>query len=168
MRFIHLYKYFVILFLIILSKTSYTQLSDYIFKNQLYFKLKSIANLSENSWKLIEEDPNNISTTIFPFSSFLDSIGTLNIKQPFGKRKDFEQLYVTFLVKFTENNHDLNKIIKKFNEFTEIEYAEPKFKDFEEYLPNDPNYNNCWHLDKIQANLAWDLVGQQQYCSFNS
>ena len=70
MRFIHLYKYFVILFLIILSKTSYTQLSDYIFKNQLYFKLKSIANLSENSWKLIEEDPNNISTTIFPFSSF--------------------------------------------------------------------------------------------------
>ena len=157
MRFIHLYKYFVILFLIILSKTSYTQLSDYIFKNQLYFKLKSIANLSENSWKLIEEDPNNISTTIFPFSSFLDSIGTLNIKQPFGKRKDFEQLYVTFLVKFTENNHDLNKIIKKFNEFTEIEYAEPKFKDFEEYLPNDPNYNNCWHLDKIQANLAWDL-----------
>ena len=70
MRFIHLYKYFVILFLIILSKTSYAQLSDYIFKNQLYFKLKSIANLSENSWKLIEEDPNNISTTIFPLVVF--------------------------------------------------------------------------------------------------
>ena len=157
MRFIHLYKYFVILILIILSQTFYTQLSDSIFKNQLYFKLKSIANLSENSWKLIEENPNNISATIFPFSSFLDSIGIVNIKQPFGKRKDFEKLYITFLVRFTENNHDLNKIIKKFNEFTEIEYAEPKFKDFEEYLPNDPNYNNCWHLDKIQANLAWDL-----------
>ena len=24
-------------------------------------------------------------------------------------------------------------------------------------IPNDPSYSSCWHLNKIQANLAWDL-----------
>ena len=42
-------------------------------------------------------------------------------------------------------------------DFSELEYTEPVYKDFEDYIPNDPSYSNCWHLNKIQANLAWDL-----------
>ena len=135
----------------------YSQTIDSIFENQLYVKLNSLDNISESSWKLVESSPNNINSTAFPFGALLDSIGLINIKQPFGIKKKAEKLYLTFLVEFTDQNHDLNKIIKKLNDFVEVDYSEPKFKDFEEYLPNDPSYNSCWHLNKIQANLAWDL-----------
>ncbi|MDB9990568.1 S8 family serine peptidase [Flavobacteriales bacterium] len=130
---------------------------DSVFENQLYIKLNSLDNISESSWKLVESSPNNINSTAFPFGEFLDSIGLINIKQPFGIKKEAEKLYLTFLVEFTDQNHDLNKLIKKLNEFVEVDYSEPKFKDFEDYLPNDPSYSSCWHLDKIQANLAWEL-----------
>ena len=130
---------------------------DSVFENQLYVKLNSLDNISESSWKFVESSPNNINSTAFPFGEFLDSIGLINIKQPFGIKKEAEKLYLTFLVEFTDQNHDLNKIIKKLNEFVEVDYSEPKFKDFEDYLPNDPSYSSCWHLDKIQANLAWEL-----------
>ncbi|MCH1613883.1 MAG: S8 family serine peptidase, partial [Flavobacteriales bacterium] len=84
-------------------------------------------------------------------------IGLINIKQPFGRKKNAEKLYLTFLIEFTDKNHDLNKIINDLSKFSEIDYSEPKFKDFEDYLTNDPSYSSCWHLNKIQANLAWDL-----------
>ena len=135
----------------------WSQMLDSVFENQLYVKLNSLDNISESSWKLVESSPNNINSTAFPFGEFLDSIGLINIKQPFGIKKEAEKLYLTFLVEFTDQNHDLNKIIKKLNEFVEVDYSEPKFKDFEDYLPNDPSYSSCWHLDKIQANLAWEL-----------
>jgi len=135
----------------------WTQNNDTIFENQLYVKLKSLDNISESSWKSLENSPNNINSSVFPFGDFLDSIGIINIKQPFGKIKEAEKLYLTFLIEFTNQNHDLNKIIKKLSDFSEVDYAEPKFKDFEDYLPNDPSYSSCWHLNKIQGNLAWDL-----------
>ena len=136
---------------------AWTQNNDTIFENQLYLKLKSLDNISESSWKAVENSPNNISSSVFPFGGFLDSIGLINIKQPFGKKKDAEKLYLTFLLEFTDKNHDLNKIINDLSKFSEVDYSEPKFKDFEDYIPNDPSYSSCWHLNKIQANLAWDL-----------
>ena len=135
----------------------WTQNNDTIFENQLYVKLKSLDNISEFSWKSVENSPNNINSSVFPFGGFLDSIGLINIKQPFGKKKNAEKLYLTFLLEFTDKNHDLNKIIKDLSKFSEVDYSEPKFKDFEDYIPNDPSYSSCWHLNKIQANLAWDL-----------
>ena len=101
----------------------------FFFLIQLYFKLKSFDVLTLSSWKIIEKNPNDIPSSIFPFKNFLDSIGIVTIKQPFGKRIDFEKLYITFLVEFTENNHELKKIIKGFSRFSEIDYSEPKYKD---------------------------------------
>ena len=135
----------------------WTQNNDTIFENQLYLKLKSLDNISESLWKSVENSPNNINSSVFPFGGFLDSIGLINIKQPFGKKKNAEKLYLTFLLEFTDKKHDLNKIIKDLSKFSEVDYSEPKFKDFEDYIPNDPSYSSCWHLNKIQANLAWDL-----------
>ena len=135
----------------------WTQNNDTIFENQLYVKLKSLDNISESSWKSVENSPNNINSSVFPFGGFLDSIGLINIKQPFGKKKNAKKLYLTFLLEFTDKKHDLNKIIKDLSKFSEVDYSEPKFKDFEDYIPNDPSYSSCWHLNKIQANLAWDL-----------
>ena len=135
----------------------WTQNNDTIFENQLYVKLKSLDNISESSWKLVENSPNNINSSVFPFGGFLDSIGLINIKQPFGKKKNAEKLYLTFLLKFTDKNHDLNKIIKDLSKFSEVDYSEPKYLDFLDFQPNDPSLNNCWHLAKIQAFDAWDL-----------
>lgn len=135
----------------------WTQNNDTIFENQLYVKLKSLDNISESSWKSVENSPYNINSSVFPFGGVLDSIGLINIKQPFGKKKNAEKLYLTFLLEFTDKKHDLNKIIKDLSKFSEVDYSEPKFKDFEDYTPNDPSYSSCWHLNKIQANLAWDL-----------
>ena len=150
-------KIFFSISFLFFNSFGWSQMLDSVFENQLYVKLNSLDNISESSWKLIESSPNNINSTAFPFGEFLDSIGLINIKQPFGIKKEAEKLYLTFLVEFTDQNHDLNKIIKKLNEFVEVDYSEPKFKDFEDYLPNDPSYSSCWHLDKIQANLAWEL-----------
>ena len=135
----------------------WTQNNDTIFENQLYVKLKSLDNISESSWKTVENSPNNINSSVFPFGGFLDSIGLINIKQPFGKKKNAEKLYLTFLLKFTDKNHDLNKIIKDLSKFSEVDYSEPKYLDFLDFQPNDPSLNNCWHLAKIQAFDAWDL-----------
>jgi len=147
---------FYLSFLFVYSM-GWTQNNDTIFENQLYVKLKSLDNISESSWKSVENSPNNINSSVFPFGGFLDSIGLINIKQPFGKKKNAEKLYLTFLLEFTDKKHDLNKIIKDLSKFSEVDYSEPKFKDFEDYIPNDPSYSSCWHLNKIQANLAWDL-----------
>ena len=150
-------KIFFSISFLFFNSFGWSQMLDSVFENQLYVKLNSLDNISESSWKLVESSPNNINSTAFPFGEFLDSIGLINIKHPFGIKKEAEKLYLTFLVEFTDQNHDLNKIIKKLNEFVEVDYSEPKFKDFEDYLPNDPSYSSCWHLDKIQANLAWEL-----------
>ena len=101
----------------------WSQNNDTIFENQLYVKLKSLDNISESSWKLVENSPNNINSSVFPFGGFLDSIGLINIKQPFGKKKNAEKLYLTFLLEFTDKNHDLNKIIKILNDFVEVDYS---------------------------------------------
>ena len=93
-----------------------------LFENQLYVKLKSLDNLSESSWKAVENSPNNINSSVF-FGSFLDSIGLIKLQ-----RKNAEKLYLTFLLEFTDKKHNLNKIIK--GKFSEVDYSEPKFKDF--------------------------------------
>ena len=78
---------FSLSFLLVYSM-GWTQNNDTIFENQLYLKLKSLDNISESSWKAVENSPNNISSSIFSFGDFLDSIGLINIKQPFGKKKN--------------------------------------------------------------------------------
>ena len=125
--------------------------------NQLYFKLNSVDNISEVSWKKIEDNSLDISLDLFPFKNFLDSIGTITISHPFGKKKEFTKLYLTFLVQLRDNSPDLNKLVKRLESFSEIDYAEPKFLDFLDFQPNDPSLNSCWHLSKIQAYDAWDV-----------
>ena len=95
------YRYFSTFFLGLALSTSFSQSNDSVFRNQLYFKLKSYDVLTLSSWKIIEKNPNNVPSSIFPFKNFLDSIGIVTIKQPFGKSIDFEKLYITFLVEFT-------------------------------------------------------------------
>ena len=125
--------------------------------NQIYFKLNFIDNISEVSWKKIEYNSLDIPLDLFPFNDFLDSVGAINISQPFGKKKEFTQLYLTFLVQLGDDYPDLNKLVKRLESFSEIDYAELKYLDFLDFQPNDPSLNSCWHLSKIQAYNAWDI-----------
>ena len=103
-------KSFIFFIILFVYSMGWTQNNDTIFENQLYVKLNHY-NISESSWKSVENSPNNINSSVFPFGGFLDSIGLINIKQPFAK-KNAEKLYLTFLLEFTDKKHDLNKIIK--------------------------------------------------------
>ncbi len=52
---------------------------------------------------------------------------------------------------------NLDSLILRLNQFSEIEFAEkvPLYKLF--FTPNDPLYSTQWNLSKIQADLAWNL-----------
>ena len=132
------------------------EISTY-FQGELYLKLNSYDLLSESAWIEIENNPREIPVSVFPFSSFFNNISIKNIEQPFGLKREAIDLYTTFLFQMDVTNQELENIIKNLNELPEIDYAEPVYKDEEDLIPNDPSYNNCWHLDKIQAHLAWDI-----------
>jgi subtilisin family serine protease len=38
-----------------------------------------------------------------------------------------------------------------------VEYAEPDYVVSPSYIPNDPSYNNQWHLPKMNVDQAWDI-----------
>ena len=135
----------------------FSQSHDSIFTNQIYFKLNYLEDISKESWEIIDENPSNIPLSIFPFEDYLESLGISNIEQPFGKKKQAIKLYLTFLVEFKNKNQDLNKIIKDFQTLSTIDYAELVYRDYKDFIPNDPSYSSCWHLPKIQADLSWDL-----------
>ena len=141
-----------------LSAISFTQSKNpKFFQGELYLKLNDYNIISESNWVNIEKNPNDISLNYFPFASFFDSIVVMQIEQPYGKKKEAIDLYTTFLFKTKAIDKELELLIQKLNELPEIEYAEPVYIDEEDFTPNDPNYSSCWHLDKIKADLAWDI-----------
>ena len=150
-------KYLLPFSCLFLSSFSFSQTLNNTSTNQLYFKLNSLENLSDFSWKQIEDNSQDIPKDLFPFKNFLDSIGVINISQPFGKKKEFTKLYLTFLAQLRNDSPDFNKLIKRMESFSEIDYSEPKYLDFLDFQPNDPSLNSCWHLSKIQAFDAWSL-----------
>ena len=150
-------KYLLPFSCLFLSSFSFSQTLNNTSTNQLYFKLNSFENLSDFSWKQIEDNSQDIPQDLFPFKNFLDSIGVINISQPFGKKKEFTKLYLTFLAQLRDDYPDFNKLIKRMESFSEIDYSEPKYLDFLDFQPNDPSLNSCWHLSKIQAFDAWSL-----------
>ena len=150
-------KYLLPFSCLFLSSFSFSQTLNNTSTNQLYFKLNSLENLSDFSWKQIEDNSQDITQDLFPFKNFLDSIGVINISQPFGKKKEFTKLYLTFLAQLRDDYPDFNKLIKRMESFSEIDYSEPKYLDFLDFQPNDPSLNSCWHLSKIQAFDAWSL-----------
>ena len=156
-------KYLLPFSCLFLSSFSFSQTLNNTSTNQLYFKLNSLENLSDFSWKQIEDNSQDITQDLFPFKNFLDSIGVINISQPFGKKKEFTKLYLTFLAQLRDDYPDFNKLIKRMENFSEIDYSEPKYLDFLDFQPNDPSLNSCWHLSKIQAFDAWSLGTGSDY-----
>ena len=83
-----IFKYLLSFSSLFLSSFSFSQTLNNTSTNQLYFKLNSLENLTDFSWKQIEDNSLDIPQDLFPFKNFLDSIGAINISQPFGKKKN--------------------------------------------------------------------------------
>jgi len=54
-------------------------------------------------------------------------------------------------------NVDIIKLVNSFLNTGMMMYAEVKFLPKTEYVPNDPNTGLQYHLNKISANVAWDI-----------
>ena len=97
------------------------------------------------------------------FSSFISDYGVKSMTRPFDYDND-SKLLRTF--EFTIADHDrLEEAIKDLEKNPEIEYAEKVPFYYTTYKPNDSLYNLItglnnwnWHLDVIQAEMAWDIT----------
>ena len=82
-------------------------------------------------------------------------------------KKNSHGLDRLYLLKLSKNT-DINKIVKKFNEDHNIEYAQPNFIYTIDSTPNDPYFDDLWGLHNtgqeggttdadIDAPEAWDI-----------
>jgi serine protease len=53
---------------------------------------------------------------------------------------------------------DPRNVAKALQSTSAVEYAEPHYIRYVDFIPNDTDYGRQWHLSKIQANDAWDVT----------
>ncbi len=127
---------------------------------KIYFKIKDDVNLFIPSIK------NKVNISDVPFIDKIKSKYKITkLIKPFYTADD-SKLQKTYSVKF-DNYLMVDQLIKDLQNNNIIEYAEkaPLFKLL--YTPNDEYYGNVgglflsanakWHLDKINAEAAWDI-----------
>lgn len=68
-----------------------------------------------------------------------------------------EKLQRTYLIQFLRTE-DTEELINELGRLPVVRYAErvPEYNMF--YTPNDPDLTSQWHLQTVQASLAWDAV----------
>jgi PKD repeat protein len=97
------------------------------------------------------------------FSDIIDSYQVQKISRPLDANNDIKLLR-TFLFQF-EDHLVLDNVIGILEKRPEIEYAEKVPMYYVDFVPNDSLYNLIngplkwkWHLDKINAEQAWDIT----------
>ena len=56
-----------------------------------------------------------------------------------------------------EGDFNILYIINELSKLSEVEYAEPRYIQILDEIPNDTFYDSLFALPQIQANLAWDI-----------
>ncbi|MFH1119468.1 MAG: S8 family serine peptidase [Bacteroidota bacterium] len=106
---------------------------------------------------------NTVDINSIPFISALNAEFRLKeLSRPFNVNND-SKLLRTLMLEFDDFDK-IDRIIERLNQVTELEYVEKVPYDRIDYVPNDSLYtlyngpqNWNWHLDRIQADLAWDI-----------
>lgn len=125
---------------------------------KIYFKVRDNVTLPYNT----VNGASDIEKISF-VNVLVEKYGITSLANPFYNIKD-EKLQKTYLLVFSEYSK-IDELLGELSANPEIEYAEklPVFKLF--YEPNDPYYgtvgtwltaNAKWHLDRIQADSAWN------------
>jgi PKD repeat protein len=96
------------------------------------------------------------------FANFIEAFDVQSITRPFDYRNE-HKLLQTFEMKLRDHSR-LEEAIAALEQLPEIEYAEKVPMQYTDFKPNDTLYNLVsglnnwnWHLDKIQAEQAWDI-----------
>lgn len=111
----------------------------------------------------VAEDKSVNLTDAAYFSEFISEFNAKSLTRPFDYNND-PKLLRSF--EFTIADHSrLEEAIAELEKMPEVEYAEKVPIYYTDYHPNDPLYNLVtglnnwnWHLDKIQAEMAWDIT----------
>ncbi|MCF8297553.1 MAG: S8 family peptidase [Saprospiraceae bacterium] len=124
---------------------------------KVFFKLNdNVPNLTVNEEAVVE-----FNERLF-FYNALREFNITKIYRPFDFNND-PKLLRTYKIEFSDfENIDL--LVEKLSQIAEFEYIEKVPLDRIEFVPNDTLYNTTalngnwnWHLDKINAELAWDI-----------
>ncbi len=52
---------------------------------------------------------------------------------------------------------DITTLMQQYNADPNVEYAEPNYIRHASYLPNDPELNKQWYIDKTRTQEAWEI-----------
>jgi PKD repeat protein len=128
---------------------------------QVYFKLKDNiqTGIKVNADRSVNLDQ--------PAASFLENIrktySITGMERPFDLNND-SKLLRTYRLDFSDPS-EIEEIMETLRRNPDMEYAERVPYNRIEYVPNDTLYNiknfsaNLkWHLDRIQAEQAWDIT----------
>ncbi len=145
-----LFRFFATL-LLFFSFTSFSQ-SNHAIDGQLFVQLSASFN-KDISWDRTE------TALIDPiFAQFISKYEVTKISCPFKLK--VEALKRTYLFEF-ENVEKTDDFIRELSLIEVINYAEAVPLYETSYTPNDPQFASQWHLQTIQAELAWDVVTTQ-------
>ncbi|KAF0199102.1 MAG: Thermitase [Bacteroidetes bacterium] len=137
--------------------TSQTVYSDY-HDGRIYLKYKD--NVAIN----FEVNPDlTVDISTIPFISALSGEFSLKeLSRPFYLNND-GKLLRTLMLEFNDFSR-VDQIMQRLNQVPELEYVEKVPLDRIDYIPNDSLYtlyngpqNWNWHLERIQADFAWDI-----------
>lgn len=157
MRMLVIATAFVFLTLTVFAQSYNSQYTD----GQIYFKFKDNIqpNLIVNSDRTVDMDQ--------PAAAFLGRVrqthNIIGMWRPFDLNND-EKLLRTFRLDFVTPS-DVEEIIAALQQNPNLEYVECVPYSQIEYVPNDTLYNlpifgsnYRWHLDRIQAEQAWNIT----------
>ncbi len=127
-------------------------------ENQFFFKLKNVDAEIELDFSNKRLTANNNEAAFRKLTEIYD---IKSIASPFITRD--QKLQQTFLLELDQTSSPQKRkaqqegIIKFLEQQEFIEYVErvPLFEM--SVVPNDPNFSSQWHLDKINAQNAWDI-----------
>ncbi|MDG1331809.1 MAG: S8 family serine peptidase [Crocinitomicaceae bacterium] len=137
--------------LLCLPYTSHSQ-SENTISGQLFVQLEASVG-SDISW-----EPNQSQRAHSIFSMLIGKYGITKVSCPF--KLDNEALQRTYLFEF-DPTAGADKLMEELEKAEGVAYAEyvPAYQT--SYTPNDPQFSSLWHLQTIQAELAWDAVTTQ-------
>jgi PKD repeat protein len=125
---------------------------------KIYFKFKddAIVDIPVNQDRSVDME------NVRMLDNLRDDYNFTAMSRPFDLNNG-PKLLRTFMLEF-DRYEDIEKIMGDLRENPNLEYVEKVPLDYVDYVPNDSLYNLAvgsanwnWHLDVINAEMAWDL-----------
>lgn len=144
---------------LLISASAWSQTFDRDYQDgKLYFKFKDGVALN-----FAVRGDQSVAMDAIPFIQKLSEQFRLkSLVRPFDLNSD-NKLMRTFMLEI-EDFSKIQPVLQQLSLENELEYVEKVPMDYISYVPNDSLYNLYngtqnwkWHLDRIQADKAWDI-----------